>query len=854
MIDKRAIRDRYDCRTYFRDTWPQHFREKGNSLSPFRDDNNPSMQLSVDHVYDHGDKKSYDIISLHQQATGLDFKGALADLAQRAGIQESGNGTGKRGGKKRIVATYPYVDREGHLLFEVVRFEPKGFAQRRPDGKGRWVWNLDGVERVVYRLPEVLKAGQAFVVEGEKDADNLAALGLCATTSPQGAGKWTVEMCGPFSGIEEAVILPDNDPPGRDHAAAVARMLLESKGVVGDNVKILELPGLPPKGDVSDWLNAGGSREELLRLVDQCPKWTPPPKGTTPQQPEGAAGTGGNEAERKKETQAQKLIELAADAELFRDDGDGRFATIPQNDHRETWPIRSRGFKDWLLRRFYLETGKAPGTQAMQDALGILEARARFDGPERSVFVRIGEHGGNIYVDLCDPGWPVVEITPAGWTVVESPLKFRRTPGMLPLPIPERGGSLLELRPFINSDEDAFKLIVAWLVQAHSCTGPYPILVVEGEQGTGKSCVARMLRSLVDPATAPLRTLPREERDLAIAAANSWLLAYDNLSGLSKDISDALCKVATGSGFATRQLYTDDAEAIFNSCRPILLNGIDRIASRGDLLSRSIVVSLSPIPDHQRKTETELWRAFDAVRPRVLGALFDAVSTALRRLPETKLDRLPRMADFALWVSAAEPALPWELGGFMAAYTGNRIEAVAASIEGDPVASTIRDFMQTRETWRGTAKELLDSLGSMVDEATKRTKGWPQDPRGIGRKVRRMAPLLRAISIELSEGKDEDGFRGRFMKLDKIGNKTSHMSQTSQTPANPHESYVSAATCSDSDMTQHVANLKNVAEHDASNRPESQPKDMCDVCDVFLHTLSKSKSDSDEETQSEEDF
>ena len=557
----------------------------------------------------------------------------------------------------------------------------------------------------------------------------------------------------------------------------------------------------------------------------------------------------GDGADRKRETQAHRLIELAADAELFHDSGDGRFATIPQNDHRETWPIRSRGFKDWLLRRFYAATGKAPGSQAMQDVLGILEARARFDGPEQSVFVRIGEHGGNIYVDLCDSGWRVAEITPAGgWSVIESALKFRRTPGMLPLPIPERGGSLLELRPFINSDEDAFKLIVAWLVQAHSPTGPYPILVVEGEQGSGKSCVARMLRSLVDPATAPLRTLPRDERDLAIAAANSWVLAFDNLSGLAKDVSDALCKVATGSGFATRQLYTDDAEAIFNSCRPILLNGIDRIASRGDLLSRSIVVTLKPIPDRGRKTETELWGAFETVRPRVLGALFDAVSIALRRLPETKLDRLPRMADFAKWVSAAEPALPWEPGGFMAAYTGNRIEAVAASIEADLVASAIRDFMQTRESWEGTASALLSGLEAVTDEKTKKDKGWPQTSKALGKRFRRAMSPLRAIGIEITLPDRQN--KARLIQIDRAGKNMSQTSHMSPTPANPHGSSVSSVTCFETEQPQHVTGDMSTChesstchQHVTGNHSETHGNDMSDKSDMFLHTQSKSEED-----------
>lgn len=169
-------------------------------------------------------------------------------------------------------AVYPYVDEEGKLLFEVVRYPGKDFKQRRPDGNGGWIWNLKGVRRVLYRLPEVLAAVRegrtVFIVKGEKDADNLAGLGLTATTAPMGAGKWQADYREALRGAK-VVILPDNDEPGRKHAEQVAQALA---GVAAE-IKLVELPGLPPKGDVSDWLAAGGTKEELLALVEATEPW-----------------------------------------------------------------------------------------------------------------------------------------------------------------------------------------------------------------------------------------------------------------------------------------------------------------------------------------------------------------------------------------------------------------------------------------------------------------------------------------------------------------------------------------------------------------------------------------------------
>src|SRR5690606_22857722 len=189
---------------------------------------------------------------------------------------------------------------------------------------------------------------------------------------------------------------------------------------------------------------------------------------------------------------------------------------------------------------------------------------------------------------------------PKGWRVdwrlaTRRPV-FRRVRGMRPLPEPRSGGSIEDLRPFVNvPDENAWRLLVAWLLAALRPTGPYPVLVLQGEQGSAKSTTARVLRALVDPSKAPIRTMPRDERDLMVAASNSWVIVLDNLSGIPNWLSDAICRLSTGGGFATRALYTDDEEAIFEATRPVILNGIDDVVSRSDLLDRSLVLTLPTI-------------------------------------------------------------------------------------------------------------------------------------------------------------------------------------------------------------------------------------------------------------------
>ena len=227
-------------------------------------------------------------------------------------------------------------------------------------------------------------------------------------------------------------------------------------------------------------------------------------------------------------TQADILIDLAQVAELFHTaDGTG-FVDLDVNGHRETWPINSKGFRRWLARRFFEETDGAPNSDALKSALGVIEAKAHFDAPERVVYIRVGGLDGRIYLDLANATWQAVEIDATGWRVIDTPpVRFRRPAGMLPLPHPVAGGGIEELRPFLNVRSDnEFSLAVSWVLAALRDRGPYPVLALFGEHGTAKTTFAGILRALIDPNTMPLRNhLPREDRDLFIAATNGHVLA-----------------------------------------------------------------------------------------------------------------------------------------------------------------------------------------------------------------------------------------------------------------------------------------------------------------------------------------
>jgi hypothetical protein len=438
-------------------------------------------------------------------------------------------------------------------------------------------------------------------------------------------------------------------------------------------------------------------------------------------------------------------------ASLFHDPNGTAFADLLIDGHRETWPIRSRQLRHWLRRRYYEETGSAASAETIRSTLDLLEARAQFDAPERTVHIRVAEVGGYTYLDLADKDWRVVQIGPDGWQVVTSPpVRFRRAAGMLPLPAPQRGGSIEALAAFLNLPApDEFVLVVAWLLAALQRGGPYPVLMIAGEQGSAKTVLTKILRALIDPNAAPTRAPPREERDLMIAANNGHILAFDNLSGLPSWLSDALCRLASGGSFAIRQLYTDCDEMLFQAARPAILNGIEDIVCRSDLADRAIFLALEPIADERRQTERQLWCEFEVMRPRILGALLDAATHGLQRLSRVRLERSPRMADFALWATACETTL-WPPGTFLRVYDANRRAAIEGVIEADPVAAFVREIMAGRSTWIGTATDLLRARIAARKDVPDRTGGWPRNPRALAGRLRRCQTFLRTVGIDIA--------------------------------------------------------------------------------------------------------
>lgn len=456
---------------------------------------------------------------------------------------------------------------------------------------------------------------------------------------------------------------------------------------------------------------------------------------------------------KKKRPGVAELIHLARNVELFKSADKLLYGTFTTGGHKETWNLKSEEFYSWLAYRFFKEhQGLAPTESQMKAASNILQGRARYEGALHKMNVRYAWEEKDIWIDMVDEDWKKVHVTEDGWRVVKdgSGPKFRRGTGMTALPDPDPHGDINLLRPLFNvGSEEEWQMIIAWILYSMKPSGPYPILIMNGEQGSAKSTVSRMFRCLIDPSMAPLSPSPRTSQEMAITASNSWLLAFDNISHVTVSLSDDLCRLATGGGFRSRTLYTNSEEFILQASRPVLLNGIDDFAVRADLLDRSIWINFPPIADANRRLEDDVWAEFNSIWPKAFGGLLDAMAAALRNRNKVQktLKGFPRMADFAAWTRAAEEDLPWDSGGFDEAFAENRRLSRELALIAVPAAAVIVRMMQKTTEWSGTSRQLLDRLNLMSSYAEKRDNQWPTSALTFGNQLRRLTPPLLEYGI-----------------------------------------------------------------------------------------------------------
>ncbi|MFD8225159.1 ATP-binding protein [Streptomyces massasporeus] len=450
-------------------------------------------------------------------------------------------------------------------------------------------------------------------------------------------------------------------------------------------------------------------------------------------------------------SQASLLVALARERyDLFMSE-DGRPYGVKVDGANIALPLRGKaGLRSQLARIFTDEhDGSVPSQSALADAMTVLEGVAQ-DADPRVPHVRVARSDDGIVIDLGDADGRCVIIRPTGWErAARSPVLFRRSGAMKPLPEPVRDGDgLAKLRAMLNTDDEGFQLLVAWLVAAFIPDLPHPILTFRGEQGTGKSYSAKMVIGIVDPSGAPKRTAPRDIKSWATQAFNSWALCLDNVSVIADWLSDALCRAVTGDGIVDRALYTDDDVVVLEFRRVLAMTTIDAGALAGDLAERLLTIELHTIPDRRRREEAELDAAYADAHASILASLFDLLADVLAVLPDVQLEERPRMADFARVLAAVDKVKGWHT---LDSYKATARDAVADVLEGEPFAQAVVALVDRAgpEGVTLTASELLERVAA----PDKLPRKWPKDPTRAGGQLKRLAPALRTIGIEVDDSK-----------------------------------------------------------------------------------------------------
>jgi hypothetical protein len=465
------------------------------------------------------------------------------------------------------------------------------------------------------------------------------------------------------------------------------------------------------------------------------------------------AESGSKDQGEKKSSIAARVINMALDegVALYLDQNGDPHITVPDQP-TVGHPVDSRSFKRWLSGKFFLLEEKGISNEVFSQVVNTLEGKTISEGIRKVLHNRIAKQGRTIYYDIGDDRH-VVEVGGGKWKVVtESPVLFRRFPHQSIQDFPLEGGSLELLGKYFNLKDEYQKLLLeTYAVAAMVPTIGRAVLIITGEQGSAKSTGLAVLRSLIDPSEADLLSPPKDTLGMYETAVQHYCFYLDNLSYISDDVSDALCRIVTGGSFSKRRLYSNEEQVIQKLKLAIGVTGINLVANRSDLLDRSMILSFQRIPDDQRMDEEEFWEGFRADKPAILGAMFTTLSKALEAERSIKLSKKPRMADYAKYAAAAAVSLGRTTDEFMAAWDMNAERQNQAALESSPTAQAIVKFMEERESWQGSSSELyqhLSEIASQMNMMAGGPGGFPRSANFLWQRIQSVKPNLSAIGID----------------------------------------------------------------------------------------------------------
>jgi len=454
------------------------------------------------------------------------------------------------------------------------------------------------------------------------------------------------------------------------------------------------------------------------------------------------------------QSHAERLLQLVEQkgVTVFVDQRNEAFIHFPVDENFEifeTHNLESRRVKTWLSALLWNTDKKVPSDEAAKSAKNVLRAQAVEYG-EIPLYNRVAPgQDGEINIDLGDKRWRYINITKRGWSILSQnrvPM-FRRYSHQKALPIPEKGGSVHDILPFLNiKKQDEQLLVEITLISWFFPEIPRPGISVYGPQGSTKSSFLKVIRSMIDPSSTPLLVMPRDLRELVQQLDHHYCSMYDNLSGFRHETSDVLCMAVTGAGMSKRSLYTNEEDFIVEFYRCLGFNGISLAATKGDLLERLILYELEQVEEEQRFTEKAFRLEFSERQPGILGAILDTVVKAMNILPSIRLEKKPRMADFAEIGCAISQALGIIPAKFLAAYDRNLKTQSMEALSNSEIAVVLDSWMELRihKPWSGTYSDLFSDLVQQAQAmgVNTRGRGFPRGARALSQHMNLIIPHL----------------------------------------------------------------------------------------------------------------
>lgn len=631
--------------------------------------------------------------------------------------------------------TYKYYNADGSLAYTKTRCDKsdgsKSFYFELPNGAK----SLKGVQKVLYNLPAVIKAETVYLVEGEKCAEAVIKQGYTATTLCTGANSKWDNTYNQYLENKNIIILPDNDEAGLKYA----KMLKENLPFA----KVILLNDLSEKEDIFDWLKKGHSMEEIkdLEEFDIMSYFNKSDEVNE------------NKEAGKNKTQAEKLINLVLNngMEFFHDTLKVAYVAIPFATHKEIYPVDSKNFNMILSKLYYETYSKVLKKDVVEQVKSVLSAKALFDNTSSvELSTRVAKVDDNIYYSLSNPLWQAVKINSNGWSIENNPPSiFTRYAHTKSQVIPSHNGDIYKILEYVNISEDYQLLFLCWLVSCFLPNIQHPIPIFHGEKGAAKSTVCKLLKAVIDPSELEVLALPKNSDALIVNFSKHWFLPFDNVSSITQDMSDTLCRAVTGDGVQKRKLFSDNDDCIYHFQRCIAINGISIVANKPDLLDRSILVELSRISKENRKELCVIQENFKRDLPVILGGIFDVLSKAISIEPNIDLKELPRMADFARWGYTIGEAIGNRGEEFINQYNTNIDRQNLEVVSADIVANMMIQLLSDKREWNGTVGQLHTELIKLAESKKLNTRGnnFPQQPNVLSRRLNNLRSNLSSVGI-----------------------------------------------------------------------------------------------------------